>query len=489
MWFPEWALEREIASPGEPLVIVEGQPARVVAGSSSVLALGVEIGMLRRQAEALAPSVTVLERDRGEEARRFEQVVVAIEEVVPRVEASEPGLAFVPVEGALRYYGGEEPLVQRVSEVVPEGGRLGVADGPWAARQAAERARPGQPFLVEDTPGFLAELEVSTLGPEELVETFRWLGVSTLGALAALPRSAVASRFGVAGLEAHRLAAGEDRPVRPRSIPIEAAVESSHDDEPLVMADQVAFVARGLAARMLTALRHQGTAPYRVTVEVEAADGSIRRRVWRSIDPFTEQAVSERVWWQMKAWMSSPGGVPGGVARLLLDPSDLSDEGRQLPMLEQVGSTWQEVEEGRHDTDRALSRAQVLVGPDGVLASEPRGGRMPHERVRWFQWGEARPPSEQKEPAPWPGQTPSPNPALVSSRPPPVEVEWDGGMPVRIRLGSRWEPVLTWSGPWRLVGRWWSGEPVADRYQIVTSVGAVLCVVVDNRSFLAGVYD
>jgi hypothetical protein len=68
-------------------------------------------------------------------------------------------------------------------------------------------------------------------------------------------------------------------------------------------------------------------------------------------------------------------------------------------------------------------------------------------------------------------------------------VEWDEGMPSRVRLGTRWEPVLTWSGPWRLSGRWWAGEQDADRYQLVTSVGAFLCVVTGGRAFLAGVYD
>jgi hypothetical protein len=70
-----------------------------------------------------------------------------------------------------------------------------------------------------------------------------------------------------------------------------------------------------------------------------------------------------------------------------------------------------------------------------------------------------------------------------------IEVEWEGGLPTRMRLGSRWEPVLTWSGPWRLSGRWWAGESDADRYQLVTSVGAFLCVVVNGRTYLAGVYD
>lgn len=114
---------------------------------------------------------------------------------------------------------------------------------------------------------------------------------------------------------------------------------------------------------------------------------------------------------------------------------------------------------------------------------------MPQERVAWSRWGEPEIPEDRDPEAPWPGATPAPAPALVPPRLQPLEVEWDGGMPSRVRLGTRWEPVLTWSGPWRLSGRWWAGEKHADRYQLVTSVGAFLCVVAGERAFLAGVYD
>lgn len=487
VWYPEWPLGRSDAPPGEPVVVVEGNPARVVAvrGTDGTVSLG----MLRRQAEALFPAAQVFERDRAEEARRFEVVVAAIESVVPRVEVVEPGLALLPVAGPARYYGGEPALVERLLVAIAPGARLGVADGPFAARRAAERAGPDDSLVVGDTAAFLAGLEVETLGPGELVETFRWLGVTTLGDLAALPRAAIASRFGDIGLAAHRLAAGEDRTPQPRSIPAEAAVESFHDEDPLVMADQVAFVTRGMAVKLLDGLRRQGIAPYRVVVEVESADRTVRTRVWRSTDPFTDQALAERVWWQVRAWMDSPGGVPGGLVRIKLDPSDLSDEGRQLALLEQVGSGWQEVADGRHEMERALTRAQALVGPDSVLQAAPQGGRMPHEQVRWHPWGEEPGPPQRDPAAPWPGRIPTPSPALVSSSPPLLEVEWDGGMPVRIRLGTRWESVLAWSGPWRMAGRWWKGELSSDRYQIVTSAGAVLCVVSEGRAYLAGVYD
>jgi hypothetical protein len=70
-----------------------------------------------------------------------------------------------------------------------------------------------------------------------------------------------------------------------------------------------------------------------------------------------------------------------------------------------------------------------------------------------------------------------------------LEVDWDEGIPERVRVGTRWEPVLSWAGPWRLVGRWWRGEEPADRYQLVTSAGAFLVVVKGSRTFLAGIYD
>jgi hypothetical protein len=63
------------------------------------------------------------------------------------------------------------------------------------------------------------------------------------------------------------------------------------------------------------------------------------------------------------------------------------------------------------------------------------------------------------------------------------------GMPSRVRLSSRWEPVLSWAGPWRRFGRWWQGEEAADRYQIVTSAGAFLCEVRDGETWLIGIYD
>jgi protein ImuB len=413
-------------------------------------------------------------------------VIASLEDLVPRVEVIEPGLVLIAIDGSLRFYGGEDILLDKVVGTAGPTARVGLADGPFAARWAA-RTADNEPQVIDDTMAFLSGLDISTIDREEMIDTFRWLGLTTLGSLRELPRPAVASRFGEEGLRAHQLASGEDRSVNPRTIPPHLAVEVHYDD-PLESLDQVAFSARALSARLMNNLRREGIAPHRVEIEAESASGQVRSRVWRSADPFLEHTLVERVWWQLRAWVEGEG-VGGGLRRLRLDPSDLSGRGRQLALLEQGELGWETYDANRPEAERALARVQSLAGPDAVLQGLRQGGRMPSEQVLWFRFGEEPGPAERDPDAPWPGATPGPAPALVPPDPVPIDIEWEDGMPNRVRLGSRWEQVLSWAGPWRLLGRWWKGEEAADRYQIVTSAGAFLVIARRGRTFLAGIYD
>ncbi|MCB2224706.1 MAG: DNA polymerase Y family protein [Actinobacteria bacterium] len=479
VWFPDWPLRRPDAPPGEPCQVVDDRNL-VTAADVRAREAGVRPGMRRREAEALCPAAVTLAADPGAEAVAFEPVAAAVEAVVPRVEVAHPGLLFVPLEGALRYYGSEQAVVERAAAAVAaaasgEPGRIGVADGPFAARMAA--ADP--PRVVADTAAFLASLDIGALGVDDVVDTFRWLGIGTLGDLRSLPRAAIASRFGPAGLQAHRVASGEDRSPQPRPVPVDTAAEERFEP-PLTGLEQAAFAARAVAGRLMAALAPSGGIPHRVEVEAESAAGTVRTRTWRSADPFTETALADRIRWQLRAWVES-GGVPGGLVRLRVAPADLSDRGRQLRLTEDAASGLEE--------RRALARAQALLGPDAVLQARPQGGRLPGERVQWHRWEEPPGAPAHDPDAPWPGRLPAPSPALVPPDPPALEVEWDGGFPVRVRLGSRWEPVLSWAGPWRSIDRWWEGRHPVDRYQLVTSAGAFLCEVGPDGCTLAGVYD
>jgi protein ImuB len=79
--------------------------------------------------------------------------------------------------------------------------------------------------------------------------------------------------------------------------------------------------------------------------------------------------------------------------------------------------------------------------------------------------------------APWPGRLPSPSPALVSSRPVPIEVLGAAGRPVEVgargvlseppvRVGAPGTPtreVTGWAGPWLCDERWW--DPATHQRQ------------------------
>jgi protein ImuB len=489
VWYPDWPLRRPDAPPDRPTQAV-GDDNRVLACNQLAIDAGIRHGMRRREAEAVCPDVVTFVADPGGEAARFEPVAQTIESVVPRIEIAMPGLVLVPITGAVAFYGSEEELVallvKELDRVGGPGFRVGVAAGPFLARRAAFQTGPDRPVVVvDDTASFLAGLDISSLAREEMAETFRWLGITTLGDLARIPRAAIVSRFGSEGLRAHRLASGEHELLAPRAVTADLAVDETFSP-PLEDLDQAAFLARSMAHRLLAEMRGAGAAPHRVEVTAVAADGEERVRVWRNRDPFDEETLTERVRWQLRSWLDdkrhdSGPGIRGGVARLRLEPADISGDGRQLALHEDARSA--------AEAHRALIQTQAIVGDDAVLQARPQGGRDPAERVQWYRWEEA-PQTAQRDPgAPWPGAVPSPAPSLVPPEPYPLEVEWDDGIPVRVRLGSRWVPVISWAGPWRKVGRWWDGEGNSDRYQLVTTAGAFLCEVRNGRTYMTGVYD
>jgi len=457
----------------------------VVALNALASAAGISVGMQRRAAEALCPTIVTIVRDEVADMARFEPVVEHIESVVPRVEIADAGLVFLPAAGAVSYYGSERALVERLDkELEVFGGdcRMSIAAGPFAAWQAVRVTSEQSPlFVVEDDSAFLANLDVAAIGSDDLAATFRWLGITTLGALAELPYDAVISRFGRQGMDAHRIARGIGNEAHPRDIPQDPAIEAIFDP-PIEDFEQASFIARNLSQRLISQLAPHGMAPHRVVVTAIAADGTERIRTWRSADPFDDHTLADRVRWQLRAWIDGVSvGIRGGIASLRLEPGDLSGSGRQLALEEDVKAV--------EETERALMEVQAIAGADNVLVAVPQGGRDPGQQVLWSRWGES-PVNESRDiHAPWPGKIPGPAPTLVPPDPVPFPVSWVEGTPEHVRLRSRWVPVLSWAGPWRHVGRWWDGEGSSDRYQIVTSAGAYLCEVRDGDTYLIGVYD
>jgi protein ImuB len=75
---------------------------RVIACSSAARAAGVRRGRRRREAAARCPQLHVTAADADRDARFFEAVIAAVDDLVPRAEVLRPGLLALPVRGAAR---------------------------------------------------------------------------------------------------------------------------------------------------------------------------------------------------------------------------------------------------------------------------------------------------------------------------------------------------------------------------------------------------
>ena len=187
-------------------------------------AFGVHPGMRLGEALARCPRLTLVPPDPAGVADRWERLLVRLESVGAAVEPERAGLACFDARGLERLYGGIEGVLTATRRALRTPARYGVAASRFAAVAAATRARARRPVIVaggrQAAREFLAGMPVALLRARpvlaELPEALERLGVGTLGQLAALPPSALADRFGNAGLLAYELAVGGDGALRPR---------------------------------------------------------------------------------------------------------------------------------------------------------------------------------------------------------------------------------------------------------------------------------
>ncbi len=512
LWSPDWpvtAAARAAHVPAHrPAAVFHAN--RVQACSAPARSQGVRRGLRRREAQARCPDLAVLAPDTGRDARLFEPVVRAVEEIAPGVEVVRPGLLVLPARGPVGWFGGERAAAERLIDQVALRTRtecqVGVADGTFAAVLAARRGRGVPPGRSAE---FLAPLEVAELDrdPEvdraEMVDLLRRLGLRSLGAFAALPAADVASRFGADAVAAHRLARGLDPRPPARRVPPEELAAALELDPPVDRVDAAAFAARGLAGRLHEALAGHGLACTRLGVHARTEAGEELLRIWRCAEPLTPSGTVDRVRWQLDSWLGRGGS--GALVALRLTPEETVVAG----VLQR--GLWGDVGEADERAGRALVRAQALLGPDAVVTPVLTGGRDPGERVRLVPWGEERepdPPAPARRPVPdpppaWPGRLPSPSPAVVPPEPVAVRLLAAGGAEVRpaepdlldaapARLAETGRPareVRNWAGPWPVGRRWWvpGGPGPTVRVQVVLEDGdALLLAHSDGRWWVTG---
>ena len=514
---------------------------RVIACSAAARAVGVRRGLRRREAQARCPQLHVVTADPARDARHFEGVTAAVDEVVPRAEVLRPGLLVVSVRGASRYFGSEQEAAERLVDAVAAAGaecQTGIADQLSTAVFAARAGRiiePGQDaaFLSGLSIRQLAT-EPSLAGPgrEDLADLLWRMGIRTIGQFAELSRTDVVSRFGADALLAHRFACGEpDRGPSGRELPAELDAVMNCDP-PIDRVDAAAFAGRSLAGELHRSLEGAGVGCTRLAIAAVTANGEELNRVWRCAEPLTEDATADRVRWQLDGWLTrrATGGTgpTAAIVTLRLHPVEVVSAGAlQLPLWGSSG------DDDRLRARRALVRVQGLLGLEAVQVPVLSGGRGPAERITFTPLGDEPLPRADPD-QPWPGQLPEPSPVVLLDD--PVEVLDAEGKPVRVtsrglfssapaRLvspgrgersdgrdvrgersdgrdvrGERSDgrDISWWTGPWPVDERWWDSErkPVGRtaRAQVVVDardrVGVAMLLCYRQRQWhVEGIYE
>lgn len=441
-----------------------------------------------------APSRTLVARlpdwDR-DDAAAFAPVLDAVDLLTPYVEVLEPGAFAVPLR---RGAGGEaafcETLIDTVAGLVDQDCLTGVADGLFAAVLAAGEGRIVPPG---GDAAFLAARDIRDLRATGLVEpdtceTLRHLGITTLGAFAALPGAAVAERFGPQARRAQLLAAGQlARPLVPRPADPDLHV-SETPESPYETIEQAVFAARPLAERLLAALDGRNLTCTRLTVTARTATGLTRERTWQ-IDPAVTAAdLARRVRWQLEGWLLS--GETGAVTTLELAPGGL------LGLVEAGRGLWDVKDAATARAEAALRHTQSLLGPEAVRIAALTDGRDLAERAGTAAW-EAEPPPAPPI-GPWPGALPDPPPTLVGTGE-PVDVLDAAGGPVRalargdlsatpalVALGGKRTRIVAWAGPWPVTERWWNASRRYARLQVELADGSAALLVCEGGEWTVG---
>jgi protein ImuB len=201
-----------------------GSEQRVGEVSGAAEACGVVAGMALGEALARCPDLLLQSPDPVRVAEDWEAVVRSLESIGAGVEAERPGLAYFQTDGLRGIHGSDDDVIAAARHALERPARVGGGPTRFCALAGALAVRSRRPLVLEaaEARRWLATRPVGLLAhraeTEALLEPLLRLGVHTLGELAKLGRSALADRFGAAGVLAHRLACGEDSPLRVRSV-------------------------------------------------------------------------------------------------------------------------------------------------------------------------------------------------------------------------------------------------------------------------------
>lgn len=346
--------------------------------SAAAEAFGIRAGMPLGEALARCPALALVPPDPAGVAEAWEELLGRLEGIGAGVAPERPGLVCFAAAGLRGLHGGSvRGVIAAAGRALRRPARIGAAPGAFCALAAASGARIGRPAVVDggeaEARTHLAPLEVALLALRErsaaLVEPLERLGIATLGELAALPRDAVADRFGRPGLHAHDLANGHDAPLRPREAP--ETLRESLDLPEAASGPQLEHALGLLVDRLLARRERRGRTLRAVALSAVLVEGG----TWRERVTFREALADPA---RMRLALNAPLALLPAPAEALR----LAVESFGPPVTDQGALLDEAAAEREARLRDAVRQTRTLAGSDATLrvVEVDPGSRLPERR-------------------------------------------------------------------------------------------------------------
>ncbi|MEO8689240.1 MAG: hypothetical protein ABI611_13610 [Solirubrobacteraceae bacterium] len=389
-----------------------GREPLIGEASAAAEAHGVRAGLRLGEALARCPTLKLVSPDPAGVADQWDRVLAALEGIGAAVESERAGVACFDASGLLKLHGGLDGVLTVTRRALGVPARLGVAGSRFAAVAAASSARARR---AEVAPGavpplgrrsgagavrtgeshpdgrpsargrrdplaaYLAPLPIALLGTRAetagLPEPLERFGIRTLGELAALPRAALADRFGTAGPLARDLARGRDTPLVPRRAAerLEEALELPESGS----GTQLEHALNLLIDRLIARRERRGRTFRTVVLSAALVEGG----TWRLRMTFREAHADPRRMRLALAPKLAELPAPADALRLRVEGLG-PPAGLQRSLISEPAT----IRAAR--LREAVRQARAVAGPDAALKIVPvdPDSRVPERRLTLAPW-------------------------------------------------------------------------------------------------------
>jgi protein ImuB len=397
----------------------------------------------------------------------------------PRIEQSSPDTIVLDVSGLDRLHGSPKKIADVIARRASELGiaaNIAVAANPDAAIHGA-RGLPGITVIPRGKEAaVLGRLPVELLqASPDILQTFDCWGIHTFRDLAALPEMGVAERLGPEGIRLQKLARGVgDRPLRPliADIDFEESIELEH---PITLLEPLSFVLARLLNQLCANLESHALALIEMRLCLGLENHTEHVRTLRLPTPMREPRTFLK--WVQLDLNAHPPAAPIIKISIAAEPAKprVTQNGLFVPLSPEPLKL-----------ELTMARIAGIVGENNIGSPELLDTHRPDAfRIKRFSGGAAKAASPRERQG---------SLSYRLFRPlRHAHVHAPGGHPTHISARGVQGKVLSFAGPWRSSGDWWTPDAWArDEWDIALTDGALYRVYRDRQTtrwFVDGTYD